>query len=113
MGGRIVAEVLLGILNGDTQSFITQEPDWKPVIPTATGAAEELTLRPSSSSPRHRKEERMAKPRFDIYEKSGWRWKLIDSNGEVIATSEPYASASNARRSAENVKQTAPDAEIG
>ena len=54
----------------------------------------------------------MAKPKFRIYEKSGWRWQLIDSNGEAIANSEPYASKSNARRGAENVKTTAPEADI-
>jgi uncharacterized protein YegP (UPF0339 family) len=50
--------------------------------------------------------------RFEIYEKSGWRWKLIDGNNEPIATSEPYASKSNAQRGAENVKTTAPIAPI-
>jgi uncharacterized protein YegP (UPF0339 family) len=54
----------------------------------------------------------MATPRFEVYEKSGWRWKLIDSNGEPIAVSEPYASQSNARRGAQNVKDTAPTAVI-
>jgi hypothetical protein len=29
-GGRIVAEVLLGLLETDSQSFIRQEPDWQP-----------------------------------------------------------------------------------
>ena len=54
----------------------------------------------------------MAKAKFEIYEKSGWRWKLIDGNGEPVATSEPYASQSNARRGAANVKRTAPEADI-
>ncbi len=45
--------------------------------------------------------------RFEIYEKSGWRWMLIDDNEEPVATSEPYASKSNARRGAENVQATA------
>ena len=54
----------------------------------------------------------MAKPKFEVYEKSGWRWKLIDGNGETIATSEPYVSQSNAKRGAENVKKTAPEADI-
>lgn len=54
----------------------------------------------------------MATPRFEVYEKSGWRWKLVDGNGEPIATSEPYASKANAERGAENVKTTAPAAEI-
>lgn len=50
--------------------------------------------------------------RFEIYEKTGWRWKLIDSNGEPIAISEPYDSKSNAKRGAQNVKDTAPVAVI-
>ena len=54
----------------------------------------------------------MAQARFEIYEKTGWRWKLIDGNNEPIATSEPYASKSNARRGAENVQSTAPGATI-
>ena len=54
----------------------------------------------------------MSTPRFEIYEKTGWRWKLIDGNNEPIAISEPYASESNARRGAENVQATAPIAEI-
>ncbi len=29
-GGRIVAEVLVGLLLGDRQSFLRQDPDWKP-----------------------------------------------------------------------------------
>lgn len=30
VGGRVVGEVLLGLLNGDTQSYINQQPDWTP-----------------------------------------------------------------------------------
>jgi hypothetical protein len=30
VGGRIVAEVFLGIMFGDTHSFLSQEPDWHP-----------------------------------------------------------------------------------
>lgn len=54
----------------------------------------------------------MAKAKFEVYEKSGWRWKLIDTNGESIAISEPYSSKSAAKEGAENVKATAPGAEI-
>jgi len=28
VGGRIVAEVLIGLLNGDRQSYLRQDPDW-------------------------------------------------------------------------------------
>lgn len=54
----------------------------------------------------------MAEARFVVYEKTGWRWKLIDGNNETVATSEPYASKSNAKRGAENVQETAPGASI-
>jgi hypothetical protein len=30
VGGRIVAEVIFGLLNGDSQSYLRQEPDWTP-----------------------------------------------------------------------------------
>lgn len=30
MGGRIVAEVLVGLLQGDSQSYLRQDPDWTP-----------------------------------------------------------------------------------
>jgi hypothetical protein len=32
VGGRIVAEVFLGLLFGDNESYFTQEPDWTPTI---------------------------------------------------------------------------------
>ncbi|MGH2370712.1 MAG: peroxidase family protein, partial [Chloroflexota bacterium] len=41
-GGRIVAEVLLGLLKGDPSSFLRQAPKWKPELPSAT--AGEFTL---------------------------------------------------------------------
>ena len=34
-GGRIVAEVLLGLLKGDPSSFLRQAPTWKPELPSA------------------------------------------------------------------------------
>jgi len=34
-GGRIVAEVLVGLLKGDPSSFLRQRPDWKPDLPSA------------------------------------------------------------------------------
>jgi hypothetical protein len=30
VGGRIVAEVLIGLMTGDDESFLNQEPDWTP-----------------------------------------------------------------------------------
>jgi hypothetical protein len=36
VGGRIVAEVLLGLLKGDAFSYINAEPNWKPDLPAST-----------------------------------------------------------------------------
>lgn len=57
----------------------------------------------------------MAKPRFKLYEDTAgqWRWRLLDGNSEKIASSgESFVSKSNAKRAAENVKSTAPGADI-
>lgn len=35
VGGRIVAEVLLGLLDGDPLSFLSVEPNWTPELPAA------------------------------------------------------------------------------
>jgi hypothetical protein len=35
VGGRIVAEVLIGLLDGDPLSFLSVEPNWKPTLPAA------------------------------------------------------------------------------
>jgi uncharacterized protein YegP (UPF0339 family) len=53
--------------------------------------------------------------KFEIYsDVSGkYRWRLKDGNGEKVASSgESFDSKSNAKRAAQNVKSTAPDAEI-
>ena len=34
VGARIVAEVLIGLLQGDTTSYLSQDPDWQPFLPT-------------------------------------------------------------------------------
>jgi uncharacterized protein YegP (UPF0339 family) len=57
----------------------------------------------------------MAKPKFEVYQDTAgnYRWRLKDGNGEKVASSgESFASRSNAKRAAENVKKTAPDADI-
>lgn len=33
VGGRIVAEVFIGLLQGDNQSYLNQDPDWTPHLP--------------------------------------------------------------------------------
>jgi hypothetical protein len=38
VGGRIVTEVLIGLMQGDSTSFLTQDPDWKPFLPTIDAA---------------------------------------------------------------------------
>ena len=35
MGGRIVGEVLVGIVDADPESFRGAEPDWRPTLPSA------------------------------------------------------------------------------
>jgi uncharacterized protein YegP (UPF0339 family) len=53
--------------------------------------------------------------RFEIFSDKAnrWRWRLKDGNNVTVATSgESFASESNARRAAQNVKTTAPHAEI-
>ncbi|HEU4452978.1 MAG TPA: heme peroxidase family protein [Longimicrobium sp.] len=35
VGGRIVGEVFLGLLKGDFKSYINQDPDWTPFLPSA------------------------------------------------------------------------------
>jgi Animal haem peroxidase len=34
VGGRIVAEVILGLIEGDQQSYLSQDPDWTPIYGT-------------------------------------------------------------------------------
>ncbi len=42
VGGRIVAEVLIGLLRADTASYLSLEPDWEPTLP-ALGPTFDLT----------------------------------------------------------------------
>jgi hypothetical protein len=47
VGGRIVAEVLIGLLRADPTSYLSMEPDWEPDLPAAGpgfGLADLLTL---------------------------------------------------------------------
>jgi len=36
VGSRIVAEVFVGLLEGDENSFLSRQPDWEPTLPSAT-----------------------------------------------------------------------------
>jgi hypothetical protein len=40
VGGRIVAEVLIGLLSGDPQSFLSHQPTWKPELLPARKAGD-------------------------------------------------------------------------
>ena len=42
-GGRIVAEVLIGLLKGDPLSYLHQEPAWKPELPAAEAGTFTMT----------------------------------------------------------------------
>jgi hypothetical protein len=53
--------------------------------------------------------------KFEIYaDQSGqYRWRLVATNGQTVASSgESFDSKANARRAAENVKENAGKAEI-
>ena len=53
--------------------------------------------------------------KFEIYADSAgkYRWRLVSSNGQTVASSgESFASKSNARDAAENVKEKAGSAEV-
>ena len=57
----------------------------------------------------------MAKPKFQIYSDAAgrYRWRLKDADGEKVALSgDSFASESEAKRAAQLVKDTAPDADI-
>lgn len=52
----------------------------------------------------------------EVYEDGAgeWRWRLISTNGRIIADSaEGYDSASNARRAFETVRETLEDSDDG
>jgi hypothetical protein len=34
VGGRIVAEVFIGLMQGDKGSYLSQDPEWQPFLPT-------------------------------------------------------------------------------
>ena len=57
----------------------------------------------------------MAKAHFEIYADTAgkYRWRLKDGNSETVASSgESFASKDNAKRAAQNVRTTAPGADI-
>jgi uncharacterized protein YegP (UPF0339 family) len=58
----------------------------------------------------------MANPgTFEVYRDSAdeWRWRLVASNGNIIADSgEGYSSKQGVKRGIDSVKRTAPDADV-
>jgi len=56
-----------------------------------------------------------AQARFELFldRAEEWRWRLVASNGEIIADSaEGYASKQGAKRGIESVKRVAEDAAV-
>ncbi|MBV6467881.1 MAG: peroxidase [Candidatus Brocadia sp.] len=43
VGGRIVAEVFIGLLQGDGMSYLKQDPAWMPTLPSATADTFKMT----------------------------------------------------------------------
>ncbi len=44
VGGRIVGEVILGLLQTDPASFLTLEPNWRPTVPTRGGSSTDFRM---------------------------------------------------------------------
>ena len=44
VGGRIVGEVFIGLLQSDPKSFLNAQPDFKPLVPTRTGRPEDFRM---------------------------------------------------------------------
>jgi Animal haem peroxidase len=44
VGGRIVAEVMIGLLQLDPDSFLTREPGWRPTLPASGGDARGFSM---------------------------------------------------------------------
>ena len=45
VGGRIVAEVFIGLIEGDRSSYLAQDPDWEPTLPTVDPAEQGESFR--------------------------------------------------------------------
>ena len=43
VGGGIVGEVFIGLLKADAESYLTAEPNWKPVLPSAVAGDFRMT----------------------------------------------------------------------
>ena len=54
----------------------------------------------------------MATSRFELYEKAGWYWRLVDEYGRIVASSFRYGSKANAKKAAQKAKDAAAEAAI-
>jgi hypothetical protein len=53
LGGRIVAEVLVGIIDRDPESYRATQPDWRPTLPAAEGGSFNITDLLAAAEPTH------------------------------------------------------------
>jgi hypothetical protein len=44
VGGRIVCEVFIGLLEADQNAYVNVQPDWVPTLPTKTGNPEDFRM---------------------------------------------------------------------
>jgi hypothetical protein len=44
VGGRIVGEVFIGLLQTDSDAYLNLRPDWKPTLPTKAGTPEDFRM---------------------------------------------------------------------
>lgn len=44
VGGRIVGEVFIGLLQTDPNSYVNVQPHWQPTLPTKTGNPEDFHM---------------------------------------------------------------------
>lgn len=44
VGGRIVGEVFIGLLQADPKSYVNVQPNWQPTLPTRTGKPEDFRM---------------------------------------------------------------------
>jgi hypothetical protein len=43
VGGRIVGEVFIGLLKADADSYLSAQPNWKPMLPSAAAGDFRMT----------------------------------------------------------------------
>lgn len=100
VGGRLVAETLLGLLKNDQDSYLAKQPDWKPCVLrwyTDDSALLELLKFGDAVMPG-----RSDKWEFYKDDEDGWRWRRIAPNGEIVGSAhEGYVSRADCVANAE------------